>query len=53
VVIDGRVDPTSHNLWPLEIAIAVPVAIPSSAIGWCVGRLIRDAIGLADRDAPR
>ena len=41
VVADGIRDPTSHNLWPFEVAIALvlgmAVAWPSAAIG----RLLR------------
>ena len=43
VVYDGLRDPTSHNLWPFELAIAFGVALPSAVAGalaaWLLTRL--------------
>lgn len=43
VVYDGLRDPTSHNLWPFELAIAFGVALPSAGAGaiaaWLLLRL--------------
>ncbi len=42
VAIDTAADPTSHNLWPLEVALCVFVAVPAVAIGalgaWVIRR---------------
>jgi len=42
VTVDTASDPTSHNLWPLEILIgafvAFPVALAGAFIGWLVAR---------------
>ena len=35
------IDPTSHNLFPFEIALAVILGIPSAAIGSWIGSLLR------------
>ncbi len=37
VITDGFADPTSHNLWPLELVIACVVAILPALIGSYVG----------------
>lgn len=43
VVAECIPDPTRHNLWPFEVAIAYgvcfPWAIAGAAIGWCLARL--------------
>jgi hypothetical protein len=45
VVYDGMRDPTSHNLWPFEIAytlwFSVPVAAVGAAVGWLLLKLLR------------
>jgi len=33
-------DPTSHNLWPFEVMIALIVGLTSAAAGTLIGRLI-------------
>ena len=38
------VDPTSHNLFPFEIVIAMFVGIPSAALGSGVGHLVQKFI---------
>ena len=39
VVIDTLRDPTSHNLWPLELIIAVAVGLLASSGGALVGSI--------------
>jgi hypothetical protein len=43
VLWDVIVDPTAHNLWPLEIALALWAGIPGTmagvAMGWLLARL--------------
>jgi hypothetical protein len=38
------VDPTSHNLFPFEVVIAVFVGVPSAALGSGVGHLVQKFI---------
>lgn len=40
VVVDGVRDPTSHNLWPFEIIIALVIGFACSASGAITGSLI-------------
>lgn len=37
VVADTAADPTSHNLWPFEIALAMLVGFPCAIVGAMVG----------------
>ena len=39
VAVETASDPTSHNLWPLELVIATVVGIVSSSAGALVGSL--------------
>ena len=39
VAVDTASDPTSHNLWPLELIIAAVVGMVSSSAGALVGSL--------------
>lgn len=39
VVFDGLRDPTSHNLWPFELAIAFGVALPAAVVGAALAAL--------------
>jgi hypothetical protein len=43
VLIDTADDPTTHSLWPWEIAVAIGISLPpvllGILIGWLVGRL--------------
>lgn len=45
VVVEGVLDPTRHNLWPLALVIAlvlgVAVAGAGAALGWLASRLRR------------
>lgn len=50
VVYDGLRDPTSHNLWPFELAIAFGVALPPAVAGALAGWLL---LRLAGRRAGR
>lgn len=40
VIVDGVKDPTSHNLWPLELIIALVVGILCTLPGSIVGILL-------------
>ena len=40
VVVETSRDPTSHNLWPLEILIALAVGLVCSLIGTAIGSLL-------------
>jgi hypothetical protein len=50
VMFDVMQDPTSHNLWPFEIAIAIGVGLPAALVGAALGWLLLRASG---RVAPR
>ena len=43
IVLDGLHDPTSHNLWPFEVAVACVIgmilAFPAAGIGWLLRRI--------------
>lgn len=45
VIVEGVLDPTRHNLWPLALAIALVlglvVAGAGAACGWLASRLLR------------
>lgn len=45
VVYDGVRDPTSHNLWPFELAIAFGVSLPAALVGSVAGWLLLRATG--------
>ena len=40
VVVDGLRDPTSHNLWPFEVVIAVVVGLAVAGTGVLIGMLV-------------
>ena len=40
VVVDTMRDPTSHNLWPFELGIALALGVACAACGTMVGRLL-------------
>ena len=40
VVVDTARDSTSHNLWPLEILIALAVGLACSLVGTALGSLL-------------
>jgi hypothetical protein len=46
IVMDGIQNPTSHNLWPIEVAIVLvfgmTVAVPSAGLGWLLRRLMHN-----------
>lgn len=46
------VDPTSHNLWPFEIAIAFGVSLPAALAGSAAGWLLLRATGRHRASAP-
>jgi hypothetical protein len=37
VIVEGMKDPTSHNLWPFEVVIALVVGLGASVIGTLLG----------------
>jgi hypothetical protein len=43
VVLDTAADPTSHDLWPLEMVLAVAISVPpigaAAGFAWAVRRL--------------
>ena len=47
VVRDTSVDPTSHNLWPFEVAIAVAVGFSVAMVGALLGSLVSWGINRA------
>jgi hypothetical protein len=51
VVYDGLRDPTSHNLWPFEIAIAIGVGLPAAVAGAALGWLALRLTGRGGGDA--
>jgi hypothetical protein len=40
VCVETAIDPTSHNLWPFEVVIALLVGVICASIGAAVGALI-------------
>ncbi len=44
VVADGFADPTSHNLWPFEVVIALIVGVVAATPGAIVGSLLAGAL---------
>jgi hypothetical protein len=49
VMFDVMQDPTSHNLWPFEIAIAIGVGLPAAVVGAALGWLLLRATGRTAR----
>lgn len=43
VVIDTASDPTSHNLWPLEVVLAIFMTLPPICVGGLLAWAIRRA----------
>ncbi len=43
VIAEGIIDPTSHNLWPIELIIAIlmgyAIALPSTVVGVAIRKL--------------
>ena len=42
IVIQTSIDPTSHNLWPLELAMIAVVGLPAVGLLWLL-RLVAKA----------
>ena len=40
IIVETTTDPTSHNLWPLEIAIALALGLGCSLAGTALGSLL-------------
>lgn len=53
VVVEVVQDPTSHNLWPFEVVIAMLVGAAAAVIGALLGSLLLwvERRGKADRDS--
>lgn len=45
IVVKGIQDPTSHNLWPLEVLIAVPIGWFTALAGAVLGALAARLVG--------
>lgn len=43
VLVDTAADPTSHNLWPLEVILAVIISVPPIGVGALIAWPIRRA----------
>lgn len=41
IIVDGIRDPTSHNLFPFEIVIALALGFPPAVLGVLLGNLVR------------
>ena len=41
VLIDTADDPTTHGLWPFEIALAIGISLPAILFGISIGWLVR------------
>ena len=39
MIVEATKDPTSHNLWPIEVGIALFVGLGSSSVGVLLGSL--------------
>lgn len=44
VVIDLAADPTSHNLWPIELVVSSVLAAPPVLLGALLARVIRPVV---------
>ncbi|WP_374563069.1 hypothetical protein [Nitrosomonas sp.] len=53
VVWDGFKDPSSHNLWPFEIAVVLPVGFACAVTGVLAGSLIAAMTGKPQRRKKR
>lgn len=49
VIWDGFKDPSSHNLWPFEIAVVLPVGFACAFAGALAGSLIAAMTGTLER----
>lgn len=49
VLIEGMMDPTSHNLWPLEAILAAAVGYAAALFGTLAGQLIHGILNGAGR----
>jgi hypothetical protein len=44
IAIDTGVDPTSHNLWPLELILTLVAGLAAAVAGYVIGMLIAGAL---------
>jgi len=52
VMVEGILDRTSHNLWPLEIIIAILVGVAAVLPGAVIGSVVRRFVRKEDGDEP-
>jgi hypothetical protein len=50
VFVEGMADPTSHNLWPFELAIALGIGFAAALAGTIAGSLLARFIPSRARD---
>jgi len=41
VLVEGIDEPTSHNLWPLELALSLGIALPPAFAGVFIGHRLQ------------
>ena len=51
VVVEGVADPTSHNLWPFEVAIALSVGFAAGLLGGLLGAGLSSLARVTKRDS--
>lgn len=44
IIVEAIIDPTSHNLWPFEIVIALAVSFPSAFLGAFGSSLLKKSV---------
>jgi hypothetical protein len=49
IVVEGAMDPTKHNLWPLAIIISAVVGYAATAPGVILGQLIYRLVHREDK----
>jgi hypothetical protein len=41
ILVSVAIDPTSHNLWPLELAIILAIGLPVVGVLWLVRLMVK------------
>jgi hypothetical protein len=52
VFVEGMVDPTSHNLWPFEVVIALGIGFAAALTGAVIGSLVARLRASGAQDRP-
>ena len=52
VAVETTRDPTSHNLWPIEIMIAGGIGLAAAAVGVGMARVLQRARQAAGKERP-